>query len=97
MPVDIEKCVHVLNQARRQPDEVTQHTALLADQVAVKMREEFGDTLDMETCGKALVIAASAVVPLCTPDVPAALVANLIGFLGEDLVRNARTTGSGGL
>lgn len=88
--VDIEKCVHVLNRARRRPDPVTQHTALLADEVAAKMRAEFGDTLDMETCGKALVIAASAVVPLCAPDVPSALVANLIGFFGENLVREAR-------
>jgi hypothetical protein len=90
MSVDIELCIHTLNQGRRLVDPLTQYTMKMADEAATRMRAEFGDSLDMETCGKALVIAASMIVPLCREEIPGAVLANLIGFVGEDLVREAR-------
>jgi hypothetical protein len=87
---DLENGIREMARARSRNDALSKETMRLADQVVARMREEFGSTLDMETCGKAWVIAASSVVPLCGPEIPAAVVANLIGFAGEQLVREAR-------
>lgn len=90
MSFDIELGIHTLNQGRRLVDPLTQYTIKMADEAAARMRAEFGDSLDMETCGKALIIAAGMVVPLCHEEIPGTVLANLIGFVGEDLVREAR-------
>lgn len=92
MSFDIELGIHTVNQSRRRPDALTQHTIHMADDAAANMRAEFGDSLDMEMCGKAWLIIAAAVIPLCDPEIPGAVLANLIAFAGENLIRTARST-----
>lgn len=90
MTFDVENGLREIARARASGNELLRETATLADQVAAGMRGDFAGVLDMETCGKAFVIAAASVVPLCGPDIPAAVIANLIGMAGENLVREAR-------
>ena len=90
MAYDLENGIREMARARSRDDALSVETMRLADLLVDGMRREFGSTLDMETCGKALVIAASSVVPLCDPDIPPAVIANMIGFAGERLVREAR-------
>ena len=78
MAVDLTACLDQIAVARVNGDGITQETALLAEVVVRGFQREFSSTLDMKTCGKALVIAASAVVPLCHAEMPAIVVANLI-------------------
>ena len=89
MSYDIENGLRVLAEARAEGGALLLHIAGLADKVAAHIREDFASSLDMETVGKALVIAASAVVPLCTPDIPSTVI-TVDGMSGENLVREAR-------
>ena len=90
MTFDVEAGIHQINQSRHRNDQLTVAQVALADRVATKFREEFGSTLDMETCGKAMVIAASAAAPLCREEIPGTAIANIIALAGEQLVREAR-------
>jgi hypothetical protein len=89
-PYDVERGIHDLFHARLR-DPLLTETARLADKIADGFRADFDTTLDMETVGKALVIAAASVTPVAVDkSMPAAVIANLIGFAGENLVRTAR-------
>lgn len=61
-------------------------TLRLADQITAGFRRDFGTTLDLDTCGKALMIASASVVPVCGSDPLAVTVANMIGLAGEGLI-----------
>jgi len=90
MTFDIENGLREIARARAVADPLMWETALLADKLVAGVRGDFEGVLDMEMCGKAFVIAAASVMPLCTPDIPAAVIVNLIGMAGERLVRQAR-------
>lgn len=90
MTYDVELGIREIAKARARGGALTTETARLAEHVVAGFRRDFGDELDMETCGKALVIAASAVIPLCHDEIPGVVLANLIGLAGESLVRGAR-------
>lgn len=90
MTYDIEQAIRQAARARGNRDDLTRETSTIADRMADGFRGDFGDTLDMETCGKALVIAAGSLVPLCGPEIPGAVLANIVCLAGESLVRQAR-------
>lgn len=88
---DVEAALQHVRDARANPDELTRHTMVLAGDITDGFRRDFGDTLDMETVGLALSIAASVLAPLAKHrEVPPVVLANTLAFAGEELVRTAR-------
>lgn len=91
MTYDVERGIHELFHARLRRDLLLAEAAQLGDTIADGFRADFDTTLDMETVGMALVIAAASVTPVAVEkNMPAQVIANLIGFAGENLVRTAR-------
>ena len=90
MTFDVERALREVANARRRDDQLTAETARIAELMVAGFRGDFGGVLDMETCGQALLIAAASLVPLCGPEIPGTVLANMIGFAGESLVRGAR-------
>ncbi|HYQ69651.1 hypothetical protein [Actinophytocola sp.] len=90
-PFDIENGLTVCAEARAMDDPIMVETARLADKIADGFRADFDMTLDMETVGKALVVAAASVMDLAAGgQTPATVITNMIGLAGENLVRTAR-------
>lgn len=81
-----------LDEARRarllRVDPVTVATVRIADQLAANMARHFTPA-EREVVGRALVIAGASVGVI--EDVPPAVLANLIAFAGERLVRGEQT------
>lgn len=84
---DIERALQEIARSRSRRDGVTRETKALAERIAAGFRGDFDGVLDLDTCGRALVIAAGSLVPLCGPDIPATVIVNMIAFAGESLVR----------
>lgn len=93
MTFDVENALRIVAAARH-GDPIAVETARLAEQVADGFRRDFGDTLDLETCGRALVIASASLVPLCSEEIPGAVLVNLVAMAGESLVRRERAVRS---
>lgn len=91
-PFDIENALDVCARARATTDQIMVETARLAGMIADGFRGDFDATLDMETVGQALLVAAASVTRLAADEVgmPATVIVNMIGLAGENLVRTAR-------
>lgn len=92
-PFDIENALAIVARTRVTADPITVETARLAEVIADGFRADFDATLDMETVGQALVVAAASVTNMAAAEIgmPAAVIVNMIGFTGESLVRAARS------
>lgn len=90
MTYDIEGALRHALRVRVDGDELMGETARLADLIADGFRRDFGESMDMEDVGKALVVTSASLVPLIDPKIPSAVIANMIGLAGENLVRTAR-------
>lgn len=96
-PYDVERGIHELFWARARGDLLMTETARIADKIADGFRADFDTTLDMEMVGKALVIVAASVSPFANDrEMPPAVIANMIGLAGENLVRTARVRAAEG-
>lgn len=89
---DIEQGLREMAAVRASRGDLALVLARVGDDIADGFRADFDTTLDMETVGKALVIAAASVTRLAADKrrVPATVVVNMIGLAGENLVRTAR-------
>lgn len=90
MTYDIEAALRHALRVRVDGDALMGETARIADLIADGFRADFGESMDLEAVGKALVFTAASLVPLIDPAIPSAVIANMIGLAGENLVRNAR-------
>lgn len=96
MSFDLERALAEIARNRANDDPLTRRTAALAAKMASGTRGDFAGVLDMETVGTAYVVAAASVVPLCSPDIPAAVIVNIIAMAGADLIEQARREGRRG-
>lgn len=93
MTFDVENALQQVA-ASRTADSLSAETARIAEHLVEGFRRDFGDTLDLEVCGMALVIAAASLVPMCTPEIPGTVLVNLVAMAGESLVRGERSVRS---
>lgn len=86
MTFDIDNALREIDQHRHVGGPLLVETTKLAEQIAAGFRRDFDGTLDLDTCGRALVIAAASLVPLCDPEIPGTVLVNMIGIAGAILV-----------
>lgn len=90
-PYDVERAIHEIRHNRGRGDALIAESGRMADKVADGFRCDFDSTMDMETVGKALVVAAASLIALTDPPASsAAVVLDVLAFAGENIVRTAR-------
>lgn len=94
-PFDIERAVAEVAQSRVRLDESTRVIASYGDALADGFRRDFGDSLDMQTVGSALMVAAASLGVLTDRGgtSPSALV-DVLAMAGESLIRIDRERSS---
>lgn len=101
-PYDVDGAIRDLARHRRRRDPGTRGILQLADDLAAAMQSNFSAE-EMETVGRALVIAAASTGPLAQygaspkETTVATMVCNITAFAGERLIRDARAIDEAGL
>lgn len=94
---DIEHALAEIASQRRRRDELTRAQVGIADALALHLDRHFAAE-ELETAGRALVIAAASSASLAS-EVPAEhlgpLICNLLGFAGARLIRDGRPDQAG--
>ena len=86
---DIEQARRELRKARRNRDELTRQQAQLGENLAHHIDRHF-TAEEMETVGRALLIAAGGLGALVVEDMPPAVMVNVLGFAGDRLITDGR-------
>lgn len=90
-PYDLERGLAEVARSRADAGELGQAAARMGDKLADGVRADFDTTLDIESVGAALVIAAASLLPLTDDrDIPSGVLVDVLAFAGEQLVRTAR-------
>lgn len=86
---DVDKAMREIARARRKRDTLTSGQAYFGDQFASSMNRHFAAE-EIETAGRALLIAAGYAAELCKHGTPPQMIANILGFAGDRLIRDGR-------
>ena len=86
---DVDRAMREIARARRKRDELTRQQGAIADNLATHLDRHFSAE-ELETAGRALLIGAASVAALVSPDIPPAVIANVLAFAGDRLVRDGR-------
>lgn len=88
---DVDNARRELAKIRRRRDELTRQQASIGDRLATQMDRHFSAE-ELETAGRALVIAAGSVGVLAQEGIPASVVVNIIAFAGDRLITDGEVT-----
>lgn len=89
-PGDLDQILASVAEQRADADSLTRALATLGDALADGIRGSAFESLDMETVGTALVIAATSLAPWMDRDVSPAMLLRALVLGGENLIRTAR-------
>ena len=89
-PFDFDRALREVTRHRSKRDQVTPAQAQLGDRLATRAAAEFGPEA-LETAGLGILLGASIAAELVREGIEQpAILANVLGFIGERLVRDAR-------
>jgi hypothetical protein len=88
---DVDKARHELAAARKRRDGLTHSQSKIGDSLAAHVDRHFSAE-ELETAGRALLIAAGSLAGLADMDLPPQVMCNILGFAGDRLITDGQVT-----